>query len=705
MCFVRKDRIKPLRLAAIGLSFGLLWSWTYAQYRLVPVETLWGKEKAIEVEICDGAEKTKYGSRVVAELDGVRILLYLDEEIPDLELGDRLRLTADIKNLTAEGEENLYYEAKDILLLGFQKGEAEHIPAQKLALRHLPQAALQAVREKLDRIFPEDTAGFATALLTGETSGLSYETRNQLAITGLSHIVAVSGMHVSMIVGLVLLLCLRRRRLAAAVSIAAVLFFAAMLGFTPSVTRAAVMQIVLLLAPLFHRENDAPTSLGLALFLILLENPWAIASLSLQLSFGAIAGILLFADPMINWSKERFLTIGIRKKHPLLTDVLRSVITTLATSLSAMVFTIPMVALKFGVISIVSPVTNLLTIGVINGVFTFSCVAVFFGFLWQPLGQILAWILSWVIRCVLGLVEFLAEVPYAAVYTNSIYIILWVIAVYLLLGIFLWQKPRRPLLFSCGILCTFLCAVLFSQSGRSPFSVTMLDVGQGQCILLQSGNMTAMVDCGGDYDHETGELAARKLLMQGEDRVDILVLTHYDLDHTGGVEHLFSRLQVGQLLLPDIVDEEGDRERILAAAHTHGIDVCFVTQDMDVFFSGGKLSVFSPPRDGEENNGLSALMSVEEYDILITGDMDQSAERQLLALHDLKEIEILVAGHHGSKYSTSETLLQKTTPEIVLISVGENTYGHPAPELLNRIAAVGAVVYRTDLDGEITITR
>ena len=214
-----------------------------------------------------------------------------------------------------------------------------------------------------------------------------------------------------------------------------------------------------------------------------------------------------------------------------------------------------------------------------------------------------------------------------------------------------------------------------------------------------------MVDCGGDYTDEIGEKAARTLLMQGEERLDVLLLTHYDLDHSGGVEQLLSRIPVGQILLPDIRDEEGDRERILGVAEKYKVGVCFVSQDTQVDFSGGKLLAFAPPRGEEENTGLSALMSVEEYDILITGDMNHRGEQKLLALHDLSQIEILVAGHHGSKYSTSRELLQKIQPQIVLISVGENSYGHPAAELLERIDEVGAVVYRTDMDGEITITR
>lgn len=117
------------------------------------------------------------------------------------------------------------------------------------------------------------------------------------------------------------------------------------------------------------------------------------------------------------------------------------------------------------------------------------------------------------------------------------------------------------------------------------------------------------------------------------------------------------------------------------------------------------MQVFAPVYGDEKNVGLSALLSVQEYDILITGDMDTSAELALLRTHSLPDLELLVAGHHGSRYATSDTLLRATMPETVVISVGENHFGHPAQEVLDRIAAIGAAVVRTDLDGDIIIMR
>ena len=133
--------------------------------------------------------------------------------------------------------------------------------------------------------------------------------------------------------------------------------------------------------------------------------------------------------------------------------------------------------------------------------------------------------------------------------------------------------------------------------------------------------------------------------------------------------------------------------------------VVFVSEDMQLQFPDGTIDLFVPDNLNEENASISALMSAQEYDILITGDMDIDGERRLLAQHELPKLELLIAGHHGSKNATGAELLEKTCPDAVLICVGKNSYGHPAQETLNRIISSGAAVYRTDLNGDITISR
>lgn len=708
--FFRMPMCERAKLCALGLAVGLLWSWGYERVKLEPLRAYCGEEQVISVQVSDLPQETTYGCRVEARLAGGNILLYLNCAPETLSLGDTVTVNAEVVDVSrgSGDSENLYYQSRDISLLGFQRGDVEITPAETLPLRCYPTAAVYAIRDHIHELLPDDTEGFVRALLTGDRYGLSYRTRNEMSIVGISHIVAVSGMHVSLLVGVIMLLCLKRKRLGAIISIFVMVLFAAMLGFTPSVTRAVIMNGILLLAPLLKRENDAPTALSFALMVILAFNPWAIANISLQLSFGAVAGIFLLTPRIYPWLLRVLREEAVKKHAPhLLHKLLRGGTALLATSLSAMVLTQPLVAKMFGVVSLIAPLTNLLILPLISLIFPCCFLLLLIGWLLPAVGAAGAWVVSYPIRAVLWLVRTLAKLPYAAVYTNSGYIVAWLVLVYVLLGVYFLPRKRKmhpAVLLSC-MLVTLVGACFFPAWEPGETAVTAYDVGQGQCVLLRSGDFTALVDCGGDSGDEDGETVARSLLMSGRRRVDVLVLTHYDTDHVCGVLQLMARIEIGELLLPAVEDDTDNCERIVQEAISAGVPYRFIAQDTVLPFDGGTLSLFAPTDGSAKNASLAALLSAQEYDILVTGDMESAQERELLQTHTLPDLEVLVAGHHGSKSSTSEALLSATTPDIVLISVGKNSYGHPSAEVLARINAIGAAVYRTDRNGDITVLR
>ena len=166
---------------------------------------------------------------------------------------------------------------------------------------------------------------------------------------------------------------------------------------------------------------------------------------------------------------------------------------------------------------------------------------------------------------------------------------------------------------------------------------------------------------------------------------------------------LLERLTVRQLVLPDVTPEEPLRLEIEAAAAAWGADILWVDRDLELPLGDARLRIYAPLGAGSANEeGLSVLCSSGEFDTLLTGDMDVSIERRLVKYGDLPDIELLVAGHHGSKYASSQELLLAVRPEYAVISVGYNRYGHPAPEALERLAAAGCALYRTDWMGSVT---
>lgn len=703
--FIPGKALRRVRIGALGLAVALFWSWGYEQLVLQPRRELCGENRSMTATVADTPVETDLGSRVTVRLPEGRAMLYLNCPPDELALGDRVTLTATIMDATGAGAyDSLYYQAKGISLLAYQTGALHLKRPERLPVSCWAVSCTGLLRRQIERLFSADAAPFACALLTGDTSGLSFETRNQLSITGIAHIVSVSGMHVSLLVGIVMLLTRRRRRLSALICIPVTVFFAAMLGFNPSVTRAVLMNAVILMAPIFRRENDGPTSLGLALLLLLGANPWAIANVSLQLSFASMVGLFWLSPRLYRWAMGRFSTRTLRTMHPWLRRVLSSCATVLSASFGATALTAPLVALYFGTVSIVGPLTNLLVQPLLSLTFSASFPAVLLG-VCRPLGLAAGWVLSALIRFALRLVELCAALPYASVYTQSVYIIAWLLTAYAMLLVFLLRKKTcRPRTFACWLVITLLCAIAFSGFSDSEASVTAYDVGQGQCILLRSDGLTAMVDCGGDEGDENGEAVARSLLMDGTTHLDVLVLTHFDTDHVCGTGQLLSRISVGQIFVP-MAEPSNNRTEIYALAEEYNITVTEVTSATTVEFSTGTLQLLPPEDPTQDNASLAALMTVDDYDVLITGDMNISGERYLLHTYELPDLEVLVAGHHGSKYSTAAELLAVTAPDVVIISVGENSYGHPTPEVLGRIAACGATIYRTDLDGTVTISR
>ena len=237
-------------------------------------------------------------------------------------------------------------------------------------------------------------------------------------------------------------------------------------------------------------------------------------------------------------------------------------------------------------------------------------------------------------------------------------------------------------------------------------SAVVTDVGQGECVILCSGDEAVVVDCGSGNSYiDAGRRAADQLSVMGIRRLSALVLTHYHADHANGVAALLSRIPADRLWIPDIEDEFGVRDRVTAQAAADGADVTLVTAPRQLTLGEAVLTVFPPIGRGDMNEqGLTVLCSAGDFDLLITGDMAGSTERELIGNYDLPDTEVLVVSHHGSKYSSAREFLLETSPETAVISVGDNGYGHPTEEAMGRLAAADAEIYRTDRQGSILIT-
>lgn len=711
----RAEKRLRLLLIALGLAAGFLWCRGYDAVFYAPAQDLDGRTVRLEGAVTDWPQAGEYGVSVpvrvhTAGKPGVAALLYAGAECAALTPGDEISAIAACRlaERTGSGEEITYYTARGVFLVATVYGELTvqkpaHIPA-----RYLPRFAAGALKECVASVFPADTAPFMTALLTGDRTGLSDAAYTALRRTGVAHVVAVSGMHVSLLAAMPgalasLLPGARRRRFAAAAGITLSFLFAALVGNTPSVLRAAFLCACMQLAPLLGRENDTPTALSAVLLLLLLQNPRSAANVSLQLSFAAVAGLYLFAGPLYRrWTARLPEKSGIAIPARFLLGIL-------SASAGATLLTLPLAAYYFNMVSLIAPLANLAVLPLVLLAFPAGVATAGIAMISPGPGAFLAALVSVPLRLILFLTAGLSRIPFAAVTLNSVYYRIWLLFCYGVICLYLlWRgEKKRPLLPACAMAAVLLAAMGLSRwtANRGDLTVSVLNVGQGQSVLLYSQGFTALADCGGSLGQSAGDIAADRLQSLGENTLDFLVLTHYDADHMNGVDELLERLKVSTLVLPDVSPEDGHRLDVEALAARQGASVRYVTETTGLTLGKAELTVFPPQGGaGDNENGLTVLGSAGAFDVLITGDMNAETEARLLKHNRLPDIELYVVGHHGSGYSSSEALLHAVTPELAVISVGYNSYGHPAPETLERLTGDHIAVYRTDRNGTVTVT-
>lgn len=702
----KNRKLRIVAAVCIGLTVGFIVSFSNICVNLYQASALDQKTDTISALVTDYSFKTDYGSAVKAEAEiggkTYAVQLYLDDSV-ELTPGDTL--SGQFRMRYTGGEDGTYHFGKGILLLGYQRGDVAVNESTQIPLRLYPAVLRKAIENTIDAIFPNDTAFFARALLLGDRTDIEYELNTAFKVTGISHIIAVSGLHVSVLASAVYLLAGKKRWLMAVLGIPTVLLFAAVVGFTPSITRACIMQILLLIALVLDRDYDPLTSLAFAASLLLIINPMCITSVSFQLSFGCMAGIFLFSNGIYGWIADWHLWRNAKRKTVL--GGARSWIAgSMSVSLAAMIFTTPLCAYYFGSISLISVLTNLLVLWLVGLIFPGILLACILSFVHGAVAAAVAWILSWPIRILLGFILWFAEFPLAAVYTKSIWIVLWLAVLYAMMMFCVITKFKYKRIAAC-IGCITLCLSLlisWNVPNASDLRMTVLDVGQGQCVILTAKGRTFLVDCGGDYDEDAADIAAETLLSQGIFRLNGVILSHFDRDHAGGMAYLLQRIPADQVFLPDTASISASKEGIFAVA---GRCVTTVYQDVQLQWDDCKLTIFAPVLSNSDNeSGISVLFTGDNCDILITGDMSTLGEKLLLIEKQIPELDVLVAGHHGSKHSTGEMLIRQTMPEKVFISVGkDNPYGHPAKEVLELLEQYGCEIHRTDLEGSIVFRR
>ncbi|RIH82715.1 ComE operon protein 3 [Calidithermus terrae] len=535
-----------------------------------------------------------------------------------------------------------------------------------------PPGLREVVRGRLEAGLSPAIAALAVAMTLGERRDLG-ETYEQFQRSGLAHALALSGLNVAILTGFLVLLLSFLGPYRYLAALAVLLAYLALVGPSASLVRAEIMAALVLVALFLGKGKvDVLAALAWALAVHLLAQPFALFSLSFQLSYLAVLGMAL-----------------VLPRLPRPAGVRGWVLAGFAVTFAAQLLLLPLLLHNFHALPLLSPVANLLVLPFLN-------LLVPLGFLKMFAGEWLAWPVEGLGRLALGLVALFAQGPQLrwGEIAPAGFALYYAGVLPLLAVLYRQLSWRRGALLSGS-------AALASGLGLlvPPAEYWQLDVGQGDAALLRlPGGVEILVDGGRDW---AGARVVGALRALGVDDLELVVATHPDADHVGGLPEVLGSVGVGALVTgPPEPGDEQDR-RLREAARARGVRTLEAGAGSVLRVGEARLRFLGPRASGADDNARSLVFVLEWRGrrVLFTGDAPVSEE----ARWEAGAVDVLKVGHHGSAGSTGEELLERSRPRLAVIGVGANVYGHPTPAVLERLRRHGVAVRRTDLEGAVRV--
>lgn len=590
-------------------------------------------------------------------------------------------------------------------------------PAGWRGLLEKPMSRLRAhIGGTFDRRLSPEPAKLARALVLGQSGMISEDTRDAFQLAGWAHLLAVSGQNAGivllLVIGLARLLFLPPR-FAAWLGILGVLFYMALTAFMPPVTRAGIMTMFLLGGYALGRQATSPASIALAAFATLVCDPRNITRIDWQLSYVCVLSMILIAPPLYE------IATG-RRDHDQLPIVRRFLnrylILPVVVSAAIQLGLLPLQIAYFRQVNILIAVSNIFGILIASLATGFSMATAALGripwigaaaghatnALLVALGSMADWFagLPGTVLTLPVLTPVLVAIFYGLLLTGK-----WLRAggVDDRLGADQRRSFLRHMTAASGLMAVALIwTPLLTPEPSGTVDLYMLDVGQGDALVLRAGGKTMVIDTG---QKDRGRLTVEPFLRSMNiDRIDCLVATHADADHIGGMSSLIDHFTIGRFIEgSDISDSATFAEMKKGIARRRVPTTRARAGDLIAGFGPAKIRLLGPVSGMTDNNG-SVVIEIQhgEIDLLLMGDLEQPGENKLDAAHLIHDVEVLKLGHHGSRTATGAALLQKAKPELSLLSVGaRNRFNHPSPEVVERLERSGSKILRTDKMGAI----
>lgn len=669
------------------------------------------------------------------------------EKIPNVKIGNIIKVRGKLRQFEEAANKGNFDSKKYYLSLGFygkiEAGTIEVINSDYSGIRQGLYELRMEIIERLEKLCSDNNGifsiinnknGIIGAIILGDKTDLDSDIKELYSVSGIAHILAISGLHISFI-GMTIYRLLRRRfrfLFSAAVSIPVVLSFGIMSGFGISTIRAIIMFILKIIGEVLGRKYDAITAISLAGLVLLVQNPFVVCNSGFQMSFGAIIAIVLIL--------------------PIVEEILNTdnkIIKVLSANFTISLVMNPILAWNYYELPTFSFLLNIVVVPLMSVVIVSSIVGIFCSCIMFGFGKVVIFPGCGILELYTFLCNIINKSSVASIVVGqpkvTIIIVYYAILLVVLFGLknirtkytraekerniikketglVLEKKAKKErrikgqnvkLRLAC-IVGFLLLNCLIYYIPNPGFYITFINVGQGDGILIHGDNGTkVMVDGGSTSEKQVAKnCIVPYLKAEGIGTIDYSIITHTDKDHISGILEILennnsNRIRIKNLVMPDINMKDDTYNELIEKAKLKKINVLYIKKGDTLSLGKTIIKCIYPETTttASDKNDYCTVLSVKNKTskILLTGDISKEIEEKIK--DDIEEnYTVLKVAHHGSNYSSSEKFLKKVNPKYSIISVGKNnSYGHPGNETMERLRKQGGVIYRTDEKGGITI--
>ena len=677
--------------------------------------------------ICSQIEETDYKYIVTIKTEkrykNVKMIIYFNKDKVELEkltYGNEIVIAG--KYNEPDGRRNYkgfnykeYLKTKEIYGIIECESEVQVVKTKNLNFIQLAINNLSIkIQQNLDKILLKDTKDLAVGILLGVSSDIDSEVKQNFRDCNLSHMLAISGSHLTyLILGLNLLLNKKILgiRKCKVITIIIIIIFMLIVNMSSSIVRAGICTIISILGTLIYRKSDSYTAIAISLLFSLIKNPFSLFNIGLQLSYLATLGIIIFYTML---SKIK-ISEGKLKKY---------IIENIISTLSANILILPITTYYFNTIPTNFLLSNLVAGPVLGISLIFELITVFISFISIKLAQVPGAVVNVCLILLTKITKIISKIPNITVVTPKI---ASVILIYIIiLNVWLYTNKRNIYknLKISRLLCILIIIILiinFLNIERT-MRIYFIDVGQGDSSLICTPTgKNILIDGGGSRTPEKYDVGEKVLLPYLLDRrikkLDYIIISHFDADHAQGIEAVIDKIKVKNIVVSRQASQSVEYDKIIKMCKEKKIKIIDAKRGekividkyayFDILHPGDTL--LDDGKGGLNANAIVAKLNYKMdnklFTVLFTGDIEYDAEQELVKEYGNKlKSDILKVAHHGSKTSSSQEFINLVKPEIALIGVGkDNSLGHPNHGVIEKLKKTKAKIYRTDLDGEIII--